>query len=86
MDTDDRPVDDRAPLADILRAAQRGRRGPRGASRDGERVDVERSFLLGCERDRILGRVAGGGTYTVVCACTRSTECCRDGKRDEHDA
>jgi hypothetical protein len=30
--------------------------------------------------------VAGGGTYAVVCARTRSTECSRDGRRDEHDA
>ena len=38
------------------------------------------------ELANILGRVAGGGTYAVVCARTRSTECSRGGRRDEHDA
>jgi hypothetical protein len=84
---DDRPVDDRTPLADVVRGVGDGDGGcPCVGRADGARVGVERSLLRGRERDRILGRVAGGSHDSVVRSGARRDERGHDDRCDERDA
>jgi hypothetical protein len=85
MDTDDRPIGDRSPLALVLRGRGGCRRRGCGERRGSACVFVERPLLSGRVRDRILGGVAESRLDSVVRSGTRRGERGDDERNDERD-